>query len=60
MQVYCDFDACYCAHWTRLRGLHDWIKQLEDASGVYIISACHALNFMIRENRLLEMRHADR
>jgi fatty acid desaturase len=47
-------------HWTKLRSFHEEIKQRQDAAGVHVISTCHALGFMAKENRELEMRHANR
>ncbi len=38
-------------HWTKLSTFHEQIKQEQDAAGTHVISTCHALGFMAKENR---------
>jgi len=45
-------------HWTKLRDLHEHIKSEQVAAGTHVISTCHALGFMARENRHGETSNA--
>ncbi|MFK0690106.1 fatty acid desaturase family protein [Mesorhizobium sp. IMUNJ 23033] len=45
-------------HWTKLAGFHEQIKKEQFEAGVHVISTCHALGFMAKENRELESQHA--
>ena len=38
-------------HWTKLKNFHEQIKQDQAAAGTHVISTCHALGFMAKENR---------
>jgi fatty acid desaturase len=37
-------------HWTKLPSLHEQIKKEQEAAGTHVISTCHALGFMAKEN----------
>jgi fatty acid desaturase len=45
-------------HWTKLRGFHEQIRKEQVEAGVHVISTCHALGFMAKENRELDNQHA--
>lgn len=47
-------------HWTKLRYFHEQIADQQEEAGVHVISTCHALGFMAKENRELEISNADR
>lgn len=38
-------------HWTRIKALHQQIKEEQTQAGVHVISTCHALGFMAKENK---------
>ncbi|NEK18405.1 fatty acid desaturase family protein [Rhizobium leguminosarum] len=38
-------------HWTKLKNFHEQIKQEQEAAGTHVISTCHSLGFMAKENR---------
>ena len=38
-------------HWTKIRALHEQIKDEQAAAGTHTISTCHALGFLAPENR---------
>ena len=44
-------------HWTKLRDLHEQIKSEQEAASTHVISTCHALGFMAKENRRRETSH---
>jgi fatty acid desaturase len=46
-------------HWTKLRSFHEQIADQQEEAGVHVISTCHALGFMAKENRGLEILNAD-
>ena len=39
-------------HWTKIKALHKEIAPQQKAEGVHVISTCHALGFMAKENRM--------
>jgi fatty acid desaturase len=44
-------------HWTRLAALHEQIQSQQEQAGTHVISTCHALGFMAKENRQAELTH---
>ncbi len=38
-------------HWTKIRALHKKIAEEQMREGVHVISTCHALGFLAKENR---------
>ncbi len=38
-------------HWTQIKALHEKIAQEQKHEGVHVISTCHALGFLAKENR---------
>ncbi len=38
-------------HWTKIKALHQQIKEEQAKANVHVISTCHALGFFARENR---------
>ncbi|MFK0332776.1 fatty acid desaturase family protein [Rhizobium sp. NPDC090275] len=38
-------------HWTKLKDFHEQIRLEQEAAGTHVISTCHALGFMAKENR---------
>ena len=38
-------------HWTKIRALHAQLADEQKAAGTHVISTCHALGFLAKENR---------
>ncbi|HBF29581.1 fatty acid desaturase [Rhizobium sp.] len=44
-------------HWTELPQLHERIKEEQEKAGTHVISTCHALGFIAKENWQTDLSH---
>ncbi|MES2207593.1 MAG: fatty acid desaturase [Pseudomonadota bacterium] len=42
-------------HWTKLKALHEEISEQQKRAGVHVISVCHPLGFLAKENKKSKM-----